>query len=70
MTNELQAIKTQRDVARGELREIREVIGADSSEATVDEVRKLVAHLKYAEAKVVHVSAKLTKLRANIRTGD
>jgi phosphoglycolate phosphatase-like HAD superfamily hydrolase len=77
LTDENHTLRKQRDVAWAELREIREVIGADSSEATVDEVRKLLAHLKYAEAKVAHVSAKLTKLRgkladANIHidTGD
>jgi hypothetical protein len=66
-------LQCQRDVAWGELREIREVIGADSSEATVDEVRKLLAHLKYAEAKVAHLTklrGKLADANIHIDTGD
>jgi hypothetical protein len=42
----IELLKSQRDAAFGELKEIREHIGADENESTYDEVVRLMKHKK------------------------
>ncbi len=44
--NQLEVLKSERDTAWQELREIREAIGANPEESTADEVRRVIAQKK------------------------